>query len=154
MKEFRVIIAGSRKYDDYETLRDKCNKILSLKLSDPACQVIIVSGGATGADALGERYAREHGLAIESHPADWTRYGRSAGPRRNAEMAAVADALIAFPKEGEKNIGTLNMIEQAKEKGLTIRISCICIPSCFVFYCFSDDGSAAASSSFSSSMRG
>lgn len=122
MKEFRVIIAGSRKYDDYETLREKCDKILSLKLSDPDCKVIIVSGGAAGADSLGERYARERGLAIESHPADWTRYGRSAGPRRNAEMAAVADALIAFPKEGEKNIGTLNMIEQAKEKGLTIRI--------------------------------
>ena len=123
MEEFRVIIAGSRKYDDYETLREKCDKILSQKLADENCNVVVVSGGASGADALGERYARERGLAVESHPADWARYGRSAGPRRNAEMAETADALIAFPKEGEKNIGTQNMIKLARAKGLQIRVN-------------------------------
>ena len=119
---FKVIIAGSRKYDDYETLREKCDTILSKKFADPNVQVIVVSGGATGADSLGERYAVERGLQIERHPADWDKYGKSAGPRRNAEMAAVADALIAFPKQDEPNKGTLNMIETAKAKGLPIRV--------------------------------
>jgi hypothetical protein len=122
MTVFRVIIAGSRKYDDYEALRGKCDTILSKKLADPNIQIVIVSGGATGADSLGERYAAERGLQIERHPADWDKYGKSAGPRRNAEMAAVADALIAFPKQGEPNKGTLNMIETAKAKGLLIRV--------------------------------
>lgn len=122
MSAFKVIIAGSRKYDDYDTLREKCDTILSKKLTDPNIQVIIVSGCASGADFLGERYAAERGLQIERHPADWKQYGRSAGPRRNAEMAAVADALIAFPKQGEANKGTLNMIGIAKAKGLLIRI--------------------------------
>lgn len=122
MKEFRVIIAGSRKYDDYDTLKKKCNHILSQKLDDKDVRFIILSGCATGADTLGERYANEYGLSIERYPADWSKYGRSAGPIRNEEMAASADALIAFPKEGEDNKGTRSMISIARKKGLQIRI--------------------------------
>lgn len=122
MITFKVIIAGSRKYDNYAFLKEKCNRILSAKLADPNIDVIVVSGHASGADALGERYASEMGLKIELHPADWSRFGRAAGPRRNAEMAASADALIAFPKVGEANRGTLNMIQQAKRNNLLIRI--------------------------------
>lgn len=122
MQEFRVIIAGSRKYNDYTTLKAKCDYLLSRKLTDPDCKVIIVSGGATGVDTLGERYASERGLDVERHPADWDKYGRAAGPKRNAEMADIADALIAFPKAGEENRGTLNMIQTARNKGLLVRV--------------------------------
>lgn len=122
MKEFKVIIAGSRKYDDYATLKMECDKILSRKFEDTDSEVIIVSGGAPGADTLGERYAVERGLQIERHPADWEKYGRSAGPKRNAEMADVADALIAFPKTGEENRGTKNMVNTARAKGLQVRV--------------------------------
>lgn len=65
---------------------------------------------------------KKYGTYKVSYPANWDKYGRAAGPRRNAEMAAVADALIAFPKAGEKNIGTRNMISLAKEKDLLIRV--------------------------------
>jgi hypothetical protein len=122
MNTFKVIIAGSRYYDDYATLKMECDKILSRKFADPECEVIIVSGGARGADALGERYASERGLKTEVHPADWNRYGDSAGPIRNAEMAEVADALIAFPKSGAANRGTMNMVNTAREKGLQVRV--------------------------------
>ena len=64
LKEFRVIIAGSRNYNDYEKLKERCNTYLSNKLSDPETCVIIVSGAAKGADALGERYAMENNLPI------------------------------------------------------------------------------------------
>lgn len=121
MKQFRVIIAGSRKFDDYQALSSYSDKVLANKLTDPATEVIIVSGHATGADSLGERYAAERGLQCELHPADWSK-GRAAGPIRNAEMASIADALIAFPKVGELNKGTKNMISQAESKGLLIRI--------------------------------
>lgn len=122
MSDFRVIIAGSRYYDDYDTLKAKCDKILSAKLSDPSTTVIILSGGARGADTLGVQYAMERSLKVEWHSADWNRYGRAAGPRRNAEMAAVANALIAFPKDGAANTGTNNMISLAKERGLLVRV--------------------------------
>lgn len=122
MTTYRVIIAGSRKYNDYQKLKEKCDRILSEKLADSNIEVIIVSGHASGADTLGERYASEKGLKTEIHPADWDKYGRAAGPKRNAEMAASADALIAFPKNGEENRGTKNMIKLARDKGLSIRI--------------------------------
>lgn len=77
---------------------------------------MIVSGHATGADALGERYAQERGLQVELHPADWDAYGRAAGPKRNEQMAEVADALIAF-WDGQSR-GTANMINVARKKGL------------------------------------
>ena len=53
-------------------------------------------------------------------PADWEKYGRSAGPKRNAQMAEIANALIAF-WDGQSR-GTKNMIETAKQKGLIVKV--------------------------------
>ena len=115
--EFRVIIAGTRDFSDYQLLRDKCDAILSAKRQDS--NIIIVSGTARGADRLGERYARERGYEIRQFPADWLNDEKKAGPIRNAKMADNADALIAF-WDGQSR-GTKNMIETAKMKGLEIR---------------------------------
>ena len=82
--------------------------------------IIIVSGGARGADLLGERYAQENGFAIERYPADWDRYGKSAGPRRNREMAKAGDYVICF-WDGESR-GTKSMIEYAKVFGKPVTI--------------------------------
>jgi hypothetical protein len=122
MKTFKVIIAGSRKFCDYPKLRTSCDSILQEWLSDPHADVMVVSGGAHGADNLGELYAEERGLEIDRHPADWKRHGRSAGVIRNIEMAECADMLIAFPKEGEPNRGTMNMVKEARKRGLRVRI--------------------------------
>ena len=91
MKTFRVIIAGSRYYCNYRKMVAKCDAILANKLSDPDCRVVIVSGCAQGADALGERYAWRHRLKVERYPADWEGLGKSAGPVRNEQMAQNAE---------------------------------------------------------------
>lgn len=114
---FRVIIAGSRHYADYSQLRDVCDNLLADK-----CQthrIVIVSGGAQGADRLGENYARERGYALKRYPAQWDKYGRAAGPIRNAEMARNADALVLF--WNGKSRGSLNMKEEAEKIGLPVR---------------------------------
>ncbi len=116
--DYRVIIAGCRDFDDYALLKERCNDYLCEKMETH--NVIIVSGHASGADALGEMFAEEHGLQCEIHPADWGKYGRSAGPIRNAEMAEVSDALIAF-WDGQ-NPGTRSMIELARKKGLQVAV--------------------------------
>lgn len=120
MKAYRVIIAGSRKFDDYAKLQENCDHILQEKLEDKDCRVVIVSGHARGADTLGERYAHERGLGLDAHPADWELFGRAAGIIRNREMAEVADALIAFLQEGEENKGTRNMIAIARNKQMDV----------------------------------
>lgn len=58
-----------------------------LKLTDNLyIDTTIISGGATGADALGEMVASALAIPTEIHNAQWDKYGRSAGPRRNKEM--------------------------------------------------------------------
>ena len=64
-----MIIAGGRDFNDYALLKAKCDTILAEKTTTH--RIVIVSGAARGADSLGERYAREHGYALDSHPADW-----------------------------------------------------------------------------------
>lgn len=115
---FRVIVAGSRNFTDYPLLVQKCDAILSDKRRNS--HIIIVSGTARGADKLGERYAQERGFEIRRFPANWSRDGNAAGPIRNALMADNADALIAF-WDGQSR-GTKNMIDNAREKGLAVRI--------------------------------
>lgn len=115
---YRVIIAGTRYFNDYELLRTSCNNLLSVKQRTHT--VVIISGTARGADQMGERYARERGYEIRQFPADWEQYGKSAGHIRNAKMADNADALIAF-WDGESK-GTKNMIDNARRKGLAVRV--------------------------------
>jgi hypothetical protein len=115
--KYKVIIAGCRDFTDYELLREKCDYHLkNLRLED----IVIVSGHASGADSLGERYALERGFQLETYPADWQAHGRAAGPIRNAKMANVAHALIAF-WDG-KSRGTKNMIETARKYNLKVAV--------------------------------
>lgn len=113
--KMKIIIAGSRSFNDYQKLCQICDRELYGKLS-----VEIVSGTANGADKLGEKYARVKGYSVKRFPADWITYGKSAGYKRNAQMAEYADALIAF-WEG-KSRGTKHMIDLAKRAKLSIRI--------------------------------
>ena len=112
-RALKVIVAGSRNYTNYIVLAKKLDQLLKNK------KAIILSGGARGADELGERYAKERGLHLIRKPANW-KYGKHAGKIRNAEMAEEADALVAF-WDG-KSPGTQHMIETAKRRGLAVRI--------------------------------
>ena len=117
-EDYRVIIAGCRDFYNYVTLKERCEYYLQNKMKTH--NVIIVSGHATGADSLGEKFAADHNLKCELYPADWERHGRAAGPIRNEEMAEVSDALIAF-WDG-KSRGTKSMIEIARRKGLQVAV--------------------------------
>lgn len=116
--EYRVIIAGSRSFNNYGLLKEHCLSLLHDKMQRNV--VVIVSGHACGADLLGERFAKEFGMTCEHHPANWKAFGKAAGLIRNAEMAKNADALIAF-WDG-KSRGTSHMINFARRKGLDVSI--------------------------------
>ena len=116
----RVIIAGSRKFNDYKKMLAVLN-YLGIHLINSIDPVEIISGHALGADSLGERFAKVYKYPLKLFPADWNKYGKAAGPIRNEQMAkyaAEADRrmLIAFPI-GESR-GTKNMIRMAKQYGL------------------------------------
>ena len=105
----KTIIAGGRDYLDYPALCAACH-------SCGWTVTEVVSGGATGVDALGERWGRENGIPVTVMKAEWSRWGKMAGPLRNRKMAMESQALIAMPG----GHGTANMIKQAEEFGLRI----------------------------------
>lgn len=107
----KLIIAGGRNYQLTEHDYGLLDEIHALH-----CVELVLSGGATGADLCGERWALSNGIPVDLHKADWKQYGRAAGPIRNERMAELADAVALFP--GGR--GTANMRVNAKRRGLMI----------------------------------
>lgn len=112
----KTIIAGGRDITDYfhleEALEAYRNDITE-----------VVSGGAEGADSLGERYAKGAGIPLKIFKADWATNGKAAGPMRNRQMAEYAQALLAL--WDSKSRGTANMIEEARKRGLFVQVHMI-----------------------------
>jgi hypothetical protein len=113
--DFRVIVAGSRDFNDYNLLQATLDKLLSNKK-----KVIIISGTTRGADRLGEQYAKERGFAMVQFHAQWDIYGKRAGYLRNEEMAQNANACVCF-WDGVSR-GTSHMIDLAKRYSLDTRV--------------------------------
>ena len=66
------------------------------------------------------RYARENDIPCRDFPAEWQRYGRSAGYRRNQRMLdeRKPDLVVAFP--GGR--GTENMVKISRQQGFDVNI--------------------------------
>lgn len=118
--DLRVIIAGSRDFNNYNLL----SSTISNFLKENTKNVEIVSGTARGADQLGEQFAIEYGYQIKRFPANWNLYGKSAGPIRNREMAEYASGAqgVLFAFWDGKSKGTKSMIELAKKYGLDVHV--------------------------------
>ena len=107
----RAAIVGSRTFNNYEVLKDFID---STCLDNDIEIDTIVSGGAKGADALGERYADEYALEKLIFRAEWDKYGKSAGFRRNVDIIDNCDICFAF-WDGESH-GTKHDIDLCSEK--------------------------------------
>jgi hypothetical protein len=115
---FRVVVAGGR---EFSWLGLMCKSLdHALQRKKLTHDIVIVSGKARGADSLGEKYAELRGYKVEEYHADWDLHGKSAGYKRNAQMAEVADAVVAF-WDG-KSRGTQHMIDLAKKKGCIVKV--------------------------------
>lgn len=109
----KTIIAGSRDNIEY---RDVLSAMEECPWSSEITEV--VSGKARGVDTFGEQWATENGVVVKEFPADWKKFGRSAGIKRNEQIGDYADALIAV-WDGESR-GTKHMIDYSKNKGLRV----------------------------------
>lgn len=107
----RTIIAGSRSCRNF-------SDVMHAVAASGIAITEVVSGHANGADKLGEQYAKTAQIPCKIFEADWNRFGRSAGPQRNLEMARYAEALIAV-WDGQSP-GTRHMIDCARRHNLTV----------------------------------
>lgn len=110
----RVIIAGSRSISDFRVVVRAVNRT-GFVITE------VISGAARrGVDAHGESWAKSRGIPILRRPANWNAYGKAAGYRRNAEMAVIAEALIAV--WDRKSKGTAHMISIMRGKRKPIEV--------------------------------
>lgn len=120
----RIIIAGSRDFNNYAILKHNVINILLILSPSGELNVEFISGTARGADQLGEKFAEEYNYPIKRFPADWDKYGKSAGYKRNEQMALYAKedngVLVAF-WDGQSK-GTKHMIDLANKHGLRVFI--------------------------------
>lgn len=98
-----VVIAGSR--DIIATSAQISSGLEALGFNPERDEVI--SGGAQGVDMCAAEYCMDRGITFTEYPADWKKYGKSAGPRRNALMAEDGDCLLIIwdgKSPGSKNM--------------------------------------------------
>ncbi len=101
----RLLIAGSR---DWYPTPEEIDAVFDDFLFVKADVVEVVSGGAPGADDAGEAWAAINDLSVRRFPANWQKFGKAAGPRRNRRMAEYADGAFVFWKNASS--GSANTI--------------------------------------------
>jgi hypothetical protein len=110
----RVLICGDRHWTDRELIRDAIYSIDGIGS--------IIEGEARGADRIAREIANEEGIPVFPFPADWTRWGRAAGPIRNQQMLVDGkpDLVLAFHDDLEHSKGTKDMVTRALKAGLPV----------------------------------
>ena len=103
-----IAIIGSRSFTDYEKLKCFIKEKISLENVD-----FVVSGGAKGADKLGELFADEHGIDKKIFLPDWNKFGKQAGFIRNKDIIENSDVVFAFWNGFSK--GTKNSLKLAEK---------------------------------------
>ncbi|HEY9063253.1 MAG TPA: DUF2493 domain-containing protein [Pseudobacteroides sp.] len=111
----RVLIAGSRFYTDYQ-------KILAVVKSIDID--LVIAGGCRGADTLAVRVARQCGVKYIEYLADWKRFGKSAGPIRNAQMIKMEkpDLVLIFHDDLARSKGSRDMLSRVLSANIPYRI--------------------------------
>lgn len=108
----KLIIGGTRDFTDSIFLENVIPHRFDIRNIEE-----VVSGGARGADTLGEGFAKKYGIPVKPFyvtKAEWNKYGAAAGPMRNGRMADYADEALIF-WDG-KSPGSLSMINHMKRR--------------------------------------
>lgn len=111
----RLAIVGSRTFNNKALLENTLN-------NHKDRITLVVSGGAKGADSLGESWAVQNNIPVKVFKPEWHKYGKSAGTVRNKLIIQECDMCIAF-WDG-KSKGTANSIficEKLNKKVSVIR---------------------------------
>jgi len=112
---FFLVVSGSRNYSNAKII----NKHLQSALQKQP-NLVLVSGGAKGADRLVQQWAASNHVPCLVVPAKWHQFGKAAGPIRNNFMLAMGHGLLAFPLASSK--GTISVIKTAKKLGLPTKV--------------------------------
>jgi hypothetical protein len=116
----RVIVCGGRDFPAGAEQRSWMYGELS-RLHAERPVTYLFHGNASGADRAAAAWAslhRDHAnIKVFAVPAEWSKHGRAAGPKRNQAMLGQGiDRVVAFP--GGK--GTADMVARARRAGVEV----------------------------------
>lgn len=118
---YRLLVCGSRDYTDQKRLYGVLDKYLAA-LKQKGRPMMVISGGATGADHMAMKWAMSRKVDHVILYARWDEEGKAAGPIRNGRMADLEPHRVAaFSKDFSKSRGTNNMIKQARKRDITVK---------------------------------
>jgi hypothetical protein len=121
-KKMRILITGSRTWTDKVTIANAIRE--AWLVAGRPYGVVVVHGGARGADYIAGVYAKRLGFSVEVHPVtdeEWTIKGKSAGHQRNAHMVSLgADVCLAFIKNESR--GATGCAALAEKAGIPTHI--------------------------------
>ena len=121
----RVLICGDRNWSD----RMAFDLAMDRWIAKHGLPETIIEGCARGADSMaGHEWAYDNPIGlvqVDHYPANWDRYGKSAGPRRNEQMLVEGkpDAVIAFHADLANSKGTAHMVRIARAAGLPVWVA-------------------------------
>jgi len=116
VKPLRVAVVGSRTFK----LKGLLVYYLDNYFWSVRYKIIIVSGGAKGADSFAEEWADERKVKTKIYKAKWQKYGKRAGFVRNEKIVKNCDVVVAF-WDGESK-GTKHTIDLARKIGLKVYV--------------------------------
>jgi SLOG family YspA-like protein len=123
----RVLVTGSRNWDDARTIRAALDAVAFAAASADYERLIVVHGACpSGADAIADMWVRswpvsDLAVTAERHPALWQTEHRGAGLQRNRRMVmAGADVCLAFIRDDSP--GATHCAECARDAGIPLRV--------------------------------
>lgn len=118
MLRLRVLVTGSRTWDDASLITDKLAELVTDR--QPANTITVVHGDARGADRIAAEAAVSLGMNISAYPANWSQFGKAAGHIRNVAMLATnPDLCLAFIKDNSP--GASHCAGLAEARGVPTR---------------------------------
>lgn len=114
---FTILVCGDRKWTNNIAIRRELEKYRDR-------DVLVITGGCSGADTIAENIAKEFDYETKIYMADWDKYKNAAGPIRNSLMLQEnkIDLVIAFHSNISQSKGTKDMVTKARKKEIRVEI--------------------------------
>lgn len=118
----KVLVCGDREWSNRELIKSRLSGLLD---REKPGDITVIHGACRGADRIAGEVAKELGMQVEEHPADWRRHAKWAGPKRNRDREMLdrePDLVLAFHNYLERSKGTIDTIREAKRRGINVHV--------------------------------
>ena len=114
-----VLVTGCRYWQPVEEMKQELS---ALKPS------LVIHGACSGVDSVADSVCKQLDINIVSMPAEWRKYGKVAGIKRNDAMVQMLVAMptrklvLAFHRDLNSSKGTKDCVTRAQRAGLEVRL--------------------------------